>query len=93
MPDTASAWRRVPEDDAVGKPISEDVRVGLEFGPDSIEIGIRERVREVIQRIVKEELEAALGASASKRVEGPRRRKHAARKRRAGASAAGCAHV
>jgi hypothetical protein len=59
----------VPEDDAVAKHSSEDVRVGGEFGPDSIESGIRERVREVIQTIVNEELEAALGAGVSTRVE------------------------
>jgi len=57
----------VPEDDAVRKHISESIRGGVAFGPDSIETGIRERVREVIQAIVNEELEAALGASASSR--------------------------
>jgi putative transposase len=71
----------VPEDDAVGKHISEDVRVGVAFGPDSIEIGIRERVREVIQTIVNEELEAALGASASTRVEGRQGYRHGTRPR------------
>ena len=64
----------MPEDDAVSKNISEDVRGGGEFGADSVESGIRERVREVIQTIVNEELEAALGASPSMRVEGPRSR-------------------
>jgi putative transposase len=71
----------VPEDDAVGKHISEDVRAGVAFGPDSIEIGIRERVREVIQTIVKEELEAALGAGASTRVEGRQGYRHGTRPR------------
>ncbi len=65
----------------MGKHISEDVRVGVEFGPDSIEVGIRERAREVIQRIVNEELEAALGASASKRVEGRAGYRHGTRPR------------
>lgn len=65
----------------MGKHISEDVRVGVEFGPDSIEVGIRERAREVIQRIVNEELEAALGASASKRVEGRAGYRHGTRSR------------
>lgn len=38
------------------------------FGPDSIEVVIRERVRDVIERIVEEELEATLGAKPSQRV-------------------------
>jgi len=32
------------------------------FGPDTIEAAMRERVRETIEAIVHEELEAALGA-------------------------------
>jgi putative transposase len=71
----------VPEDDAVGKHISEDVRVVREFGPDSIEGGIRERVREVIQTIVNEELEAALGARPSTRVDGRQGYRHGTRAR------------
>jgi len=39
-----------------------------EFGPDTIEGTMRARVRETIEAIVKEELEAALGASKSARV-------------------------
>ena len=38
------------------------------YGPESIELGIRERVRDVIQQIVEEEVEAALGAKPSERV-------------------------
>jgi len=38
------------------------------YGPESIELGIRERVRDVIQQIVAEEVEAALGAKPSERV-------------------------
>jgi putative transposase len=71
----------VPEDDAVAKHSSEDVRTGGEFGPDSIESGIRERVRTVIQTIVNQELEAALGAAVSTRVEGRRGYRHGARAR------------
>jgi transposase-like protein len=81
MPETASAWRRVPEDDAVGKHISEDVGADGAFGPDSIERGIREKVREVIQTIVDEELEAALGAGPSTRVEGRQGYRHGTRAR------------
>jgi len=65
----------------VGKHISEDVRVGGEFGPDSIESGIRERVREVIQTIVNEEMEVALGAAISTRVEGRQGYRHGTRAR------------
>jgi len=65
----------------VGKHISEDVRVGVAFGPDSIEMGIRERVREMIQTIVNEELAAALGARASTRVEGRQGYRHGTRLR------------
>lgn len=39
-----------------------------EFGPDAIERVMRERIREVIERLVEEELEAALGAGKSTRV-------------------------
>ena len=39
-----------------------------EFGPDTIEGTMRARVRETIEAIVTEELEAALGASTSARV-------------------------
>ena len=38
------------------------------FGPDSIEVAMRMRVRETIEAIVEEELEAALGARKSARV-------------------------
>jgi transposase-like protein len=71
----------VPEDDAVAKHSSQDGRVDREFGPDSIEGGIRERVREVIQTIVNEELEAALGAGVSRRVEGRQGYRHGTRER------------
>jgi transposase-like protein len=39
-----------------------------EFGADSIEMAMRLRIRETIEALVKEELEAALGASKSARV-------------------------
>jgi transposase-like protein len=38
------------------------------FGPDSIEVAMRVRVRETIEAIVEEEIEAALGARKSARV-------------------------
>jgi transposase-like protein len=38
------------------------------FGPDSIEMGMRARIRETIEKLVNEELEAALGARKSVRV-------------------------
>src|SRR5437762_4525177 len=38
------------------------------FGPDSLEVAMRARVRETIEAIVEEELEAALGARKSARV-------------------------
>jgi len=41
---------------------------GEEFGPDSIEKAMRERIRETIEALVEEELEIALGASRSERV-------------------------
>jgi hypothetical protein len=41
---------------------------GEEFGPDSIEKAMRERIRETIEALVAEELEIALGASRSERV-------------------------
>jgi putative transposase len=44
----------------------------VEFGPDTIEQVMRERVRATIEAIVEEELEAALGAGRSARVGGAR---------------------
>jgi putative transposase len=41
---------------------------GFEWGPDSIETEIRERVRAMIEVIVEEELESGLGAGRSQRV-------------------------
>jgi putative transposase len=41
---------------------------GIEFGPDSIEQVMRERIRKTIELLVEEELEAALGAAKSERV-------------------------
>ena len=41
---------------------------GFEWGPDTIEAEIRERVRGMIEGIVKEELESTLGAARSQRV-------------------------
>jgi transposase-like protein len=38
------------------------------FGPDSIEIAMRTRIRETIEALVEEELDAALGARKSVRV-------------------------
>jgi putative transposase len=42
--------------------------VGEEWGPDTIEAEIRERIRGMIEAIVAEELESVLGASRSQRV-------------------------
>ncbi len=41
---------------------------GFAWGPDTIEAEIRERVRGMIEAIVEEELESALGAGRSERV-------------------------
>jgi putative transposase len=40
----------------------------LEFGPDSIEIAMRTRIRDTIEALIEEELDAALGARKSVRV-------------------------
>jgi putative transposase len=47
---------------------AEDEKAIPEFGPDTIEMAMRVRVRETIEAIVEEELEAALGARKSARV-------------------------
>jgi transposase-like protein len=53
-------------DDCTRKPGNEkEVR---EFGHDSIELAMRTRIRETIEALVKEELDAVLGASKSARV-------------------------
>ena len=41
---------------------------GLAWGPDTIEAEIRNRIREMIEAVVEEELESALGARRSERV-------------------------
>jgi len=45
-----------------------DEKAILEFGPDSIEMAMRHRIRDTIEELVKEELNAALGAPKSARV-------------------------
>jgi len=59
----------VPEDDAM----QDDSRKGAArqaegWGPDTIEARMRTRIRDTIELIVEEELEAALGAEKSARV-------------------------
>ena len=55
---------------------------GFEWGPDTIEAEIRERVRGMIEAIVEEELESALGAGKSQRVGAARTGyRHGARER------------
>jgi putative transposase len=54
-------------------PMERDIRKaveeeGSEWGPDTIEAEIRERIRGMIEAVVEEELEARLGASRSQRV-------------------------
>src|SRR4030095_11127927 len=66
----APAWRRVPEDDAMKDSTTKQAggEEGPVCGPDTIEAEMRRRVRETIEAIVKEELEAVLGAGKSARV-------------------------
>ena len=52
-----------------------------EFGPDSIEVQMRERVRQTIEAIVAEELETALGARPSSRTESRQGYRHGVRQR------------
>jgi putative transposase len=54
---------------------------GLAWGPDTIEAEIRERIRGMIEGIVAEELEAALGASRSRRVDVRTGYRHGGRER------------
>ena len=55
---------------------------GLAWGPDTIEAEMRERVRGMIEAIVEEELEAALGAGKSQRMGAARTGyRHGARER------------
>lgn len=51
------------------------------FGPDTIEAVMRARIRETIEVLVEEELEAALGAGRSERVEERRGYRHGRRPR------------
>ena len=55
---------------------------GFEWGPDTIEAEIRERIRGMIEAIVEEELESTLGAGRSQRVGAARSGyRHGARER------------
>ena len=45
---------------------------GFEWGRDTVEAEIRERVRGMIEAVIEEELERALGAGKSQRVAGAR---------------------
>jgi transposase-like protein len=66
----------VPEDDAMAKDIREPG-----FEKDAIEVRMRERIRETIEALVDEELEAALGAGESVRSEQRRGYRHGRRER------------
>jgi transposase-like protein len=81
-PEHAPAGRRVPEDDAVGRDSKQELsEEETAFGPDTIETAMRTRIRETIERLVDEELEVALGAKSSQRVEARRGYRHGARAR------------
>jgi len=54
---------------------------GLAWGPDTIEAEIRDRIRGMIETIVDEELQAALGAGRSERVGARTGYRHGARER------------
>ena len=71
------------EDHDIRKRGGEEPRdAGVAFGPDAIETLMRERIRETIERIVQEELDAALGAGKSVRVGEERQGyRHGARER------------
>jgi hypothetical protein len=60
----------VPEDDAMEHCTRKpgDEKEIPAFGRDSIEQAMRQRIRETIEALVKEELDAALGAPKSARV-------------------------
>jgi putative transposase len=68
-------------------PMERDSRKGIEeegfqWGPDTIEAEIRERIRAIIEAIVEEELESTLGAGKSQRVgEGRTGYRHGVRER------------
>ena len=51
------------------------------FGPDSIELKMRDRIRATIETLVNEELDAALGASKSERADERRGYRHGHRDR------------
>jgi putative transposase len=72
----------VPEDDAVDRD-SKGERTGEErsFGADTIEVVMRTRIRETIEKLVAEELDATLGARSSERVAARRGYRHGARPR------------
>ena len=79
------AWRRVPEDDAWSPaPGSQTARKRFPpvYGPDPIEVRRRMRIRATIEELVKEELDAVLGAEKSARVGDARQGyRHGARER------------
>jgi transposase-like protein len=60
----------VPEDDAMEKVTSEGAlrKAALTMGPDSIEAGVRGRIRAWIEELVEAELTAVLGAAVSERL-------------------------
>jgi len=59
----------VPEDDAMEKGISEAAlrKAALTLGPDSIEAGVRGRIRTWIEELIEAELTEVLGAAVSER--------------------------
>ena len=73
--DSAPAWRRVPEDDAMADDTKKRAatEAKVRWNRETIEEAIRERIRETIETVLEEELDAALGAAPSARVGDQRR--------------------
>jgi transposase-like protein len=73
--DSAPAWRRVPEDDAMADDTKKraEREAKVRWDQDTIEEAIRARIRQTIETVLEEELDAALGAAPSARVGEQRR--------------------
>ena len=71
----------VPEDHAVQEPIKDDESREISFGPDPLSAALRGEMRTLVERLIREELVAALGAEPYERTPERRGYQHSPRER------------
>lgn len=72
---------RVPEGHAVQAPIKDEASREVSFGPDPLDAALRGEMRTLVERLIREELVAALGAGPYERTAERRGDQHSPRER------------